>query len=170
MLITGFYRLYTLLIRAITILTTVVLNSQFDYINSSAMSGSGTCSVSLNCVYYLYHATFLWAKHDASGKETAVNRPLVMLLEKEMATHFSVLSCRIPWTEKSGGLWFRGLQTVCHDWVHGLGMAVMLKWGVWGGECSLTLLWSCVLWSDYVSDFWWAYALIRRVSQYFILP
>ena len=25
-------------------------------------------------------------------------------LEKEMATHFSILACRIPWTEEPGGL------------------------------------------------------------------
>ena len=25
-------------------------------------------------------------------------------LEKEMATHFSILTCRIPWTEEPGGL------------------------------------------------------------------
>ena len=27
-------------------------------------------------------------------------------LEKEMATHSSILAWRIPWTEKTGGLWF----------------------------------------------------------------
>ena len=26
-------------------------------------------------------------------------------LEKEMATHSSILTWRIPWTEKPGGLW-----------------------------------------------------------------
>ena len=25
-------------------------------------------------------------------------------LEEELATHFSILACRIPWTEKPGGL------------------------------------------------------------------
>ena len=29
-------------------------------------------------------------------------------LEKEMATHFSILAWRIPWTESSGGLWSMG--------------------------------------------------------------
>ena len=31
-------------------------------------------------------------------------------LEKEMATHFSILAWRIPGTEESGGLQFLGLQ------------------------------------------------------------
>ena len=33
-------------------------------------------------------------------------------LEKEMATHSSILAWRIPWTEEPGGLQSRGLQTV----------------------------------------------------------
>ena len=31
-------------------------------------------------------------------------------LEKEMATHSSILAWRIPWTEETGGLWSMGLQ------------------------------------------------------------
>ena len=38
-------------------------------------------------------------------------------LEKEMATHCSILAWRIPWTEKPGGLQSMGLQRVRHDWV-----------------------------------------------------
>ena len=33
-------------------------------------------------------------------------------LEKEMATHSSILVCRIPWTEEPSGLQFLGIQTV----------------------------------------------------------
>ena len=36
-------------------------------------------------------------------------------LEKEMATHSSVLAWRIPWTEKPGGLQSTGSQRVGHD-------------------------------------------------------
>ena len=36
-------------------------------------------------------------------------------LEKEMATHFSILSWEIPWTEESAGLQSTGLQTFGHD-------------------------------------------------------
>ena len=34
------------------------------------------------------------------------------LLEKEMATHFSTLAWKIPWTEETGGLQSMGLQRV----------------------------------------------------------
>ena len=32
-------------------------------------------------------------------------------LEKDMATHSSILAWRIPWTEEPGGLQFMGLQS-----------------------------------------------------------
>jgi len=36
-------------------------------------------------------------------------------LEKEMATHSSILAWRIPWTEEPGGVQAMGLQRVGHD-------------------------------------------------------
>ena len=36
-------------------------------------------------------------------------------LEKEMATHYSILAWRIPWTEEPGELWSLGSQRVGHD-------------------------------------------------------
>ena len=36
-------------------------------------------------------------------------------LEKEMATHSSILTWRIPWTEEPGGLQSIGLQRLGHD-------------------------------------------------------
>ena len=36
-------------------------------------------------------------------------------LEDGMATHSNVLACRIPWTEKPGGLQSTGSQRVRHD-------------------------------------------------------
>ena len=38
-------------------------------------------------------------------------------LEKEMATHSSLLAWRIPWTEAPTGLQSMGLQRVGHDWL-----------------------------------------------------
>ena len=38
-------------------------------------------------------------------------------LEKEMATHSSILAWRIPWTEEPGGLQSMGSQRVRHDWL-----------------------------------------------------
>ena len=36
-------------------------------------------------------------------------------LEKEMATHSSILAWRIPWTEEPGGLQSMGSQRVGHN-------------------------------------------------------
>ena len=36
-------------------------------------------------------------------------------LEKEIATHSSILAWRIPWTEESGGLQSMGSQRVGYD-------------------------------------------------------
>ena len=38
-------------------------------------------------------------------------------LEKEMATHSSILAWRIPWTEKPSRLQFMGSRRIGHDWV-----------------------------------------------------
>ena len=38
-------------------------------------------------------------------------------LEKEMATHSSILAWKISWTEEPGGLQCMGSQRVGHDWV-----------------------------------------------------
>jgi len=35
-------------------------------------------------------------------------------LEKEMASHSSILAWRVPWEEESGGLQFMGSQRVGH--------------------------------------------------------
>ena len=41
-------------------------------------------------------------------------------LEKEMATHSSILAWRIPWREEPGRLQSMGLQRVRHNWVTSL--------------------------------------------------
>ena len=58
----------------------------------------------------------------SDGKESACNEGDLGLipgsgrsLEKGMATHSSILSWRIPWTEKPHGLQSTGSQRVRHD-------------------------------------------------------
>ena len=46
-------------------------------------------------------------------------------LEKEMATHSSILARRIPWMEEPGGLESTGLQRVGHDWVTSLSLSIL---------------------------------------------
>ena len=36
-------------------------------------------------------------------------------LEEGMAAHSSILAWRIPWIEKAGGLWSKGVQRVGHN-------------------------------------------------------
>ena len=49
-------------------------------------------------------------------------------LEKEMATHSSILAWRIPWTEELGGLQSIELQRVGHDWVISLALFYRTAW------------------------------------------
>ena len=49
-------------------------------------------------------------------------------LEKEMATHSSVLAWRIPWTEKPGRLHSMGSLRVRHDWATSLSLFIFMHW------------------------------------------
>ena len=49
-------------------------------------------------------------------------------LEKEMATHSSVLAWRIPGTGEPGGLQSMGLLRVGHDWVTSLSLFTFMQW------------------------------------------
>ena len=53
----------------------------------------------------------LSANAEATVKSLSQEDPL----EKEMATHSSILAWRIPWTEEPGGLQSMELQRVRHD-------------------------------------------------------
>ena len=50
-------------------------------------------------------------------------------LQKEMATHSSILAWRIPWTEEPGGLQPMGSQRVGHDWVTNTAFLIALGHG-----------------------------------------
>ena len=53
-------------------------------------------------------------------------------LEKEMATHSSILAWRIPWTEEPGGLQSTGLQRVGHDWATSFSINNQTAHHIWG--------------------------------------
>ena len=61
-------------------------------------------------------------------------------LEEGMATHFSFLVWRIPWTEKPGRLQSIGSQRVGHDWSNLACMHACTLWGPrpagWASDCS----------------------------------
>ena len=58
-------------------------------------------------------------------------------VEKDMATHTSILAWRMPWTEEPGRLQSMGLQRVRHDWV------------------TNTLTFTTVLGKGHLSHFFW---------------
>ena len=49
-------------------------------------------------------------------------------LEKEMATHSSILAWKIPWMEEPGRLQNMGLQRVGYDWATSLHFTKSIKW------------------------------------------
>ena len=51
-------------------------------------------------------------------------------LEKEMATHSSMLAWKIPWTEEPGGLQLQGVARVRHDLAAKQQQSYMWKLGV----------------------------------------
>ena len=69
------------------------------------------------------HSTFYAFPGGSDGKESACNAgdpgsiPWVRQdpLENGMATHSSILTWRVPWTEEPGGLLSTGLQRDAHD-------------------------------------------------------
>ena len=72
-------------------------------------------------------------------------------LEKEMATHSSILAWRIPWTEEPGRLQSMGSQRVRYNWATSLSFFFFLSFFLWlssGQESDLPLhgagVWSLV--------------------------
>ena len=49
-------------------------------------------------------------------------------LEKAMATHFSTLACKIPWTEEPGRLQSLGSLRVRHNWATSLLFFTFMHW------------------------------------------
>ena len=49
-------------------------------------------------------------------------------VEKEIATHSSILAWRVPWTEEPGGLLSMGLHRVGHDWAISLSLSTFMHW------------------------------------------
>ena len=55
------------------------------------------------------------ARRETSVRSLGWKDSLEKGMEKAMATHSSILACRIPWTEEPGGLQSVGLQRVRHN-------------------------------------------------------
>ena len=86
------------------------------------------------CLLYLDICLLLQVLLEASLVAQMVKRLLAMWetwvrslgwedpLEKEMATHFSILAWKITWMEEPGMLQYMGSQRVRHDWVTSLSL------------------------------------------------
>ena len=70
------------------------------------------------------------------------------LLEKEMATHSSILACRIPWTEEPGELPSTGSQRVGHDWATSLSLS--LTFTLKSFSCSFSKSYNCLLSTTFI--------------------
>ena len=53
---------------------------------------------------------------------------IVLLMEKEMATHSSTLAWRIPWVEEPGSLQSTGSRRVRNDWATSLSLFAFMHW------------------------------------------
>ena len=74
------------------------------------------------------------------------HQPLIFILEKEMATHSSILAWRIPWTEEPGRLQSMGSQRVGHDWSD---LALNIHWKT-VTETETPILWASDVKSQYI--------------------
>ena len=74
-------------------------------------------------------------------------------LEKEMATHSSVLAWRIPGTREPSGLPSMGSHRVGHDWSDLAAAAAAIhtgceSWTIKKAECWKLMLFNCIVWED----------------------
>ena len=80
-------------------------------------------------------------------------------LEKEMATHSSILAWRIPRTEEPSRLQSMGLQRIGHDWATNplsinLAFIEGLLYAIWyqhlvSSQPSISVSFICKMWFDY---------------------
>ena len=78
------------------------------------------CSLRTHLLSPWHKMTHCWSllrEERLPGRRAGMRPPTWKGLGKEVATHSSILACRIPWTEEPGGLMFMGSQRVGHDWV-----------------------------------------------------
>ena len=65
----------------------------------------------------------LWNRIESSDKNPYIYGQLVLFSEKAMASHFSTLAWKIPWTEEPCRLQSMGSLRVGHDWATSLSLS-----------------------------------------------
>ena len=72
-----------------------------------------------------------------------------------MATHFSTLAWKIPWTEEPGGLQSMGSLRVGHDWVTSLWLFTFMHWRRKWQHTPVFLPWESQGWGSLVGCRLW---------------
>ena len=101
----------------------------------------------------------MWLAWWPSGRESACNVGDLGWedpLEESMATHSSILSWRIPWTEEPGRLQSTGSQRVGHDWSDLTCIADLLRCTAETGEGTGNPLQNSCLENPMDGGAWWA--------------
>ena len=90
--------------------------------------------------YFHFHFTFLliqtvkiWPQCRRPEFDPWVRK--IDPLEKGIATHFSILAWRIPWTEEPGGLLTTGSPRVSHNWATSNFPIALTLTGMWPAAC-----------------------------------
>ena len=79
-------------------------------------------------------------------------------LEKEMATHSSIISWKTPWTEEPGRLQSIGSQRVRHDWATSLSLSPKGHLVCVGKEVFISVgFLKCLTWQTLTVDWWKLY-------------
>ena len=90
-------------------------------------------------------------------------------LEKEMATHSSILAWRIPWIEEPGGLQSMGSQRVGHNWTTSLSLSLSHCSGLYDENVSQphlhTSMWFLLAWYVLItqSDFSFLFSFFKEI-------
>ena len=95
--------------------------SSFQIVFSHTLSKIVSCYFLHLCPVLFFSCTYYWRGSVVKNLSSMQETPVSSLgredpLEKEKATHSSILGWRIPWTGEPGGLQSTGLQRVGHDW------------------------------------------------------
>ena len=93
-------------------------------------------------------------------------------LEKEMATHSSILAWRIPWAEEPGGLQSTGLQRVRHDWAPSLSIFITSGFKNFFNFSKLNegIIFSFLFWYILKNCFWgWTFIFLMFFGYFCLL-
>ena len=95
-------------------------------LNASQISAHNSPVRTVMCGMVIVPVSILYMRHEGlklklqsfghlMRRADSLEKILMLMLEKEMATHSSILAWRIPWTKQPGGLQSMGSQRVRHD-------------------------------------------------------